>query len=138
MNKEGLYIGQRVCYIPTHAQGYRWHPDCEKGIVRSFNRDGHPFVVYDNKVRGEMLSLLDAERWTAALTDPADLVPLHSDCNGTNHELQPEHRHDDGTWWFYDETWSDEYGPYPDFYIASLACIMYCIMMLGINKDELT
>lgn len=71
-------IGQRVRYIPGHANGDRNHSDCEDGIVRSFNPDGHPFVVYDNRVRGKMLTLALAEPWTAACTSPSDLVPLSS------------------------------------------------------------
>lgn len=26
----------------------------------------------------------------------------------------PVHQHKDGTWWFYDELWVDEYGPFKD------------------------
>lgn len=50
MNKNDIRIGQRVRYIPGHAKGNRFHPDCEDGIVRSFNPEGKPFVVYDNAV----------------------------------------------------------------------------------------
>lgn len=28
------------------------------------------------------------------------------------HPPDPVHRHIDGSWWFYDETWADEIGPY--------------------------
>lgn len=78
MDKSELHIGQRVRYVPRHAHGDRNHADCEDGIVRSFNPDGHPFVVYDNKVRGVMLNLTLAAPWTAACTDPSNLVPLSS------------------------------------------------------------
>ena len=76
MTTDELRIGQRVRYVPAHARGDRNHPDCEDGIIRSFNRHGDPFVVYDNKTRGRMLTLELAENWTAACTDPSDLVPL--------------------------------------------------------------
>lgn len=76
MKKEDIHIGQRVRYIPTHASGDRTHPDCENGIVRSFNRRGEPFVVYDTPARGRLTSLELAKRWTAELTDPDDLEPL--------------------------------------------------------------
>ena len=68
-----LCVGARVRYAPGHAKGNFDHPDCEDGIVRSFNSDGYPFVVYDNAVRGVMHNLEVAERWTAACTNPADL-----------------------------------------------------------------
>jgi hypothetical protein len=76
MTKDQLRIGQRVRYIPTHARGNDKHPDCQDGIVRSFNRHGQPFVVYDNSIRGKMLTLELAEPWTAACTDPDDLKLL--------------------------------------------------------------
>jgi hypothetical protein len=73
---EKFRIGQRVRYIPTHAHGDPSHKDCEDGIVRSFNPQGKPFVVYDNNIRGKMLTLELAEPWTAACTDPSVLVLL--------------------------------------------------------------
>ena len=76
MDTNELRVGQRVRYVPGHAHGDRNHSDCEDGIVRSFNPDGHPFVVYDNRTRGSMLTLELAEPWTAACTHPNDLVPL--------------------------------------------------------------
>ena len=76
MDKSQLRIGQRVRYIPGHANGDSKHADCEDGIVRSFNSKGNSFVVYDNATRGRMLTLTLAEPWTAACTDPSDLVAL--------------------------------------------------------------
>lgn len=73
-----IKTGARVRYVPGHAKGDSNHPDCEDGIVRSFNPDGKPFVVYDNAVRGVMDTLDKAENWTAACTDPHDLVPVQS------------------------------------------------------------
>ena len=37
----------------------------------------------------------------------------------------PVHRHDDGTWWFWDETWCDEMGPYDHEDEANLVLRMY-------------
>lgn len=79
MNKDEIRIGQRVRYVPAHAHGDENHPDCESGIVRSFNMSGEPFVVYDNKTRGVMRTLEDAANWTAACTYASDLVPLSSE-----------------------------------------------------------
>ena len=76
MDKDQLRIGQRVRYIPGHAHGDPDHPDCEDGIVRSFNPQGHPFVVYDSATRGKMLTLDLAKDWTGACTHPRDLVLL--------------------------------------------------------------
>lgn len=35
------------------------------------------------------------------------------------------HAHSDGTWWFWDEIWDDEYGPYSSREQAENACINY-------------
>lgn len=32
-------IGSTVTYIPDHANGNMSHPDCEKGIISSYNKD---------------------------------------------------------------------------------------------------
>lgn len=33
--------------------------------------------------------------------------------NNAPHNPNPLHQHNDGTWWFYEESWSMESGPYP-------------------------
>lgn len=35
------------------------------------------------------------------------------------------HVHDDGTWFFWDETWMEEYGTYPSQEIAESKCTDY-------------
>lgn len=42
--------GQRVVYIPNHAQGDNKHPDCEHGKVSSVN-DSCVFVRFDKYVQ---------------------------------------------------------------------------------------
>ena len=39
--------GQRVRYIPPHANGDNTHPDCETGVVSS-TKNSIAFVKYDN------------------------------------------------------------------------------------------
>lgn len=45
-------------------------------------------------------------------------------------EKSPIHQDDNG-WWFYDETWSYRYGPFPTRRIAALELHRYIIEMLG-------
>lgn len=40
-------------------------------------------------------------------------------------EGQPVHEHKDSTWWFWDETWSNEYGPYDSYPLACHAMARY-------------
>lgn len=42
----------------------------------------------------------------------------------------PVFKKDDGTWWFYDETWCYEYGPYGDERKARLELARYCMCYL--------
>ena len=35
------------------------------------------------------------------------------------------HAHSDGSWWFWDETWSDEIGPYSNKEKSEAAAILY-------------
>jgi hypothetical protein len=55
-----IRVGMRVLYVPGHAHGQRYHPDCEQGIVTSKN-EVYVFVRYGGKNHSEA-------------TDPADLV----------------------------------------------------------------
>ena len=46
---EEVDIGRVVNYVPTHARGNLNHPDCERGVITSFN-DHAVFVKYGNQV----------------------------------------------------------------------------------------
>lgn len=62
--------GQRVRYVPNHAQGNKHHPDCENGVVKSTN-SLYVFVIYDN---GMSIMITGDEPYTAAATDPGQLI----------------------------------------------------------------
>lgn len=70
--------GERVKYIPRHANGNPHHPDCETGIVLRLG-DIRPletvFVVYDT-INRVMTDLAIASRYTAAGTNPRELVKI--------------------------------------------------------------
>lgn len=60
--------GERVVYVPTHAEGDLRHPDCEQGAVSSVN-DHTVFVKFDQYVK--------KFGWDGATSqgcDPCDLV----------------------------------------------------------------
>jgi hypothetical protein len=61
--------GDRVLYIPHHAQENQEHPDCEQGVVSSIN-DTYVFVKYDNSM---CTMITGDEPYTAAATDPNQL-----------------------------------------------------------------
>ncbi len=61
---ENIQPGDRVIYIPAHAEGDINHPDCGIGIVKSKN-DKFVFVNY---TRNGIL------QQTAQATDPSDLI----------------------------------------------------------------
>ena len=42
-------IWEPVTYIPGHADGDPTHPDCEKGILKSWNQQNVFCVFYDSR-----------------------------------------------------------------------------------------
>lgn len=46
MNGKSWHVGDRVCYIPNHANNDSSHPDCEYGIITSMRDDGGIWVRY--------------------------------------------------------------------------------------------
>ena len=57
--------GDKVLYVPPHAEGDTSHPDCERGQVTGEN-EIYVFVRYEGRKQ-------------AAATDPRNLVPLDWD-----------------------------------------------------------
>lgn len=47
-------------------------------------------------------------------------------------------RHHDGKWWFWDETWSQEFGPYDTEEKAVRSLSRYCRKYLGIDVNKIT
>lgn len=39
------------------------------------------------------------------------------------------HKHSDETWWFWDETWCNEYGPYTSYEEVVLQCHEYAMSL---------
>lgn len=62
--------------------------------------------------------------------NPVCDYPLHlTDSN-------PLHEHKDGTWWFYEEMWAFENGPFPTFEEAASALEAYCIVVLAVRQEQ--
>lgn len=63
------FKGQRVCYVPNHANGDLAHPDCECGTVLGVV-SRHVFVNFDrDRAKGR--------RATGELIAPADLHEIN-------------------------------------------------------------
>ena len=58
--KKGVDEGHKVLYMPGHAKGDWYHPDCELGRISSWNRT----YVFVNFGKGD----------TNPACDPADLI----------------------------------------------------------------
>ena len=69
MKIENIKKGDRVRYIPTHADGDKNHKDCENGIISSWN----------NKVIFVRYYTYGTLQYTAHATDPGDLIFIHRD-----------------------------------------------------------
>lgn len=65
MSAGDFKVGDRVLYVPNHANGDAKHPDCERGIVSSTN-EVNVFVRYTQ--RGGDLSV------NGQATSPENLI----------------------------------------------------------------
>ena len=46
--------GMAVIYVPYHASGNRYHPDCERGVITSINaQTGTIFVRFGQMVNSQ-------------------------------------------------------------------------------------
>src|SRR5208282_2494614 len=54
-------------------------------------------------------------------------APQVCNYNEGEHDPNPIHEHEDGTWWFFDELWSLENGPFTTFDEAYNALAEYCV-----------
>ena len=63
-------------------------------------------------------------------------LPDNPICNYTG-DGNPLHEHKDGKWWFYDETWAFENGPYESFEDGSVALEAYCTTVLAFRETEI-
>jgi hypothetical protein len=60
--------GDKIIYVPTHANGDKNHPDCELGYVTSVNKNGVVFCRFFYP-DGRLRTVANSEG-----CDPADLV----------------------------------------------------------------
>ena len=73
-------------------------------------------------------------RWNAN----HDVFSFHdsSVCPGVGVSSDPLHQHPDGTWWWYEETWAEEHGPYSTEAEAKDALLTYCREVLDAKPDK--
>jgi hypothetical protein len=62
--------------------------------------------------------------------------PVEPICTYTPVDGNPLHEHRDGKWWFYDETWALENGPYESFEDGSVALEAYCTTVLAVRTAQ--
>lgn len=92
--------------------------------------EGRGFVLHkdwhwthpENRVPTE--EELEAARFLVEEWDYAG-IEFTSPCNHANLHVTPVHQHEDGSWWFYEETWHTEGGPYDNAENAKKACENY-------------
>ena len=59
-----FHPGDRVLYVPNHAQGDTTHPDCERGVVTSTN-EVNVFVRYGAGIHAQATSPEDLQKVSA-------------------------------------------------------------------------
>jgi hypothetical protein len=61
MNAADFKAGDRVLYVPHHANGDTNHPDCERGVVTSTN-EVNVFVRYGARTGSQATSPEDLQK----------------------------------------------------------------------------
>jgi len=62
--------------------------------------------------------------------------PVDPICTYEADDGNPLHQHKDGSWWFYNETWAFENGPYESFEDGSVALEAYCTTVLAVREND--
>lgn len=52
------------------------------------------------------------------------------------HDPNPIHQNEDGLWYFWDEVWANEYGPFNSLQECKDVLKRYCIEELGIPESD--
>jgi hypothetical protein len=58
------------------------------------------------------------------------------ECPGVDGSSNPLHQHPDGAWWWYDETWTEERGPFATQDEAETALGDYCREVLDAKSEQ--
>ena len=73
------------------------------------------------------------------MADPSLLKPVEfANCEYQGEDGTPLHQHVDGSWWFYDATYTFERGPFETYEEADLALVVYCNEYQESLKNDLT
>ena len=115
-----------------------------KGIIMVILGDGEllPGNLNNEKVvvmrRGYSTGLeLQVVKELGKLATPDLLKPPYEPVCGYSGDGNPLHEHKDGKWWFYDETWAFENGPFESFEDGSVALEAYCTTVLVLRETEI-
>jgi hypothetical protein len=71
---------------------------------------------------------IELPNWGSAIPVNCEPKEWLRDKNGN---LSPVHQHKDGSWWWCDEGWVDEFGPFDTKEEAEQSCLKYCKEVLG-------
>jgi hypothetical protein len=72
------------------------------------------------------------------MADPSLLRPRAEDPCNYSGDGNPLHEHADGTFWYYDETWAFENGPFDTRVEANASLESYCKEILESREKDLT
>lgn len=114
--------------------------DVEHDVRMSFDKVVTLPIMIDGKDSGVCIyvGITDIGKWAIGpvrderILDIASRISLAGQCLSpprglgcAPHDGSSVHAHDDGTWWFWDETWMNEHGPYVSKEMAEIAVDKY-------------
>lgn len=106
--------------------------ETDKFIPENLNNEKVVIFRRDPSTNNELKMVKDLGK----LADPSLLKPPDTlVCNYVS-DGNPLHEHTDGTWWFYEETWAFENGPYLTYEDGYDALEGYCIALNAMRETE--
>lgn len=88
-------------------------------------RFNHPKIVVYRRGRSTNGELVEIKP-LGELAKTEDLKPAERPACNYSGDGNPLHEHEDGTWWYFDEAWDLENGPFPTQQSAYTSLYAYC------------
>ena len=108
--------------------------ETDKFIPENLNSEKVVIFRRDKSTNNELKMIKELGR----LADPELLKkPESKVCTYTDNIIDgnPLHEHADGTWWFYEETWAFENGPFESWEDGDNALEAYCRTVLALKEN---
>jgi len=112
--------------------------ETDKFIPENLNNEKVVIFRRDPSTNNQLVMVKDLGKLAdpSLLKKPEESICKHTTPGQPDFEGNPLHTHADGTWWFYEETWTFENGPFPTYEEAETALEAYCLVVLATREEQ--